>query len=311
MEVINKNHVSVGNTKWKHVRLVYFSGTGGTERVSYQLAQCLKNRGLEVERVQLDIQGIETEKRRTVNPEKSPDLLVLSFAVHAFDSPEPVYEWIYGLPEGKGLPVVVISVSGGGEVWPNTACRVGCIRALERKGYDVFYERMLVMPSNWIAAAGDDLAMHLLRVLPRKAEHTASEIASGVHRRTRPQITSRLMTALFKIEKSGAKFFGRDLTVEQTCTGCGWCARSCPRGNIKMEKQRPVFDWRCIACLRCVYGCPAAALHPRRLQFIPVKGGYDLKALETRMNSIVLKPVEELATGAFSGLRDYLLKEEA
>ena len=127
-------------------RIVYFSGTGSTARVPSQFEKAFIHYGVEVQTVALDRQI--TEDHILSASEQAVDLLILIFAVHAFDAPEPVYDWISKIPDGNGQEVAMISVSGGGEVWPNTACRAGCINLFEQKGYNVFYERMLVMPSN-------------------------------------------------------------------------------------------------------------------------------------------------------------------
>ena len=289
------------------VKLVYFSGTGGTARVALSIAQRLKDRGIAVTTQPLE--GCR-EVHSSSDEYGNNDLLILVYAVHALDAPEPVYEWIKTVQSGNGIPAAVISVSGGGEVWPNTACRVSCIHALERKGFHVFYERMIIMPSNVLIATREHLAVRLLQILPAKLEKTVADILAGVTRRSTPSITARGMAFLFKLEKPYAKFFAKTLSIRETCTGCGWCARNCPRRNIAMIQNRPTFGWRCIICLRCLYGCPQKAIFTKLLSFIVLKEGYNLNKLEERKADIKLEPIEELAPGfLFAGLRDYLLSD--
>lgn len=119
------------------------------------------------------------------------DMLVVLYAVHASNAPEPVYEWIKSIPKVNKTTTAVISVSGGGEIPPNTACRVGCIRLLEKKGYDVVYEKMIVMPSNWIVPTMDALAVRLLEVLPAKVGNAVHDLLSGVRHRTKPMLIDR------------------------------------------------------------------------------------------------------------------------
>lgn len=289
----------------KHIEIVYFSGTGGTARAVDFMEQSLSTRGCEVHRNLLEKRS-NSEVESSTQYDGFYDILIVIYPVHAFDAPEPVYEWIDKLPQTNGLPAAVISVSGGGEVWSNTASRAGCIKALERKGYKVFYERMLIMPSNIVISTNDHLAMHLLQCLPIKVENCISEIMSGTHRRERPQISARIVSTICKPEKPGVRMFGRNLAVTDACTGCGWCEKNCPRKNIRMDKGRPTFGWQCVACLRCVYGCPSEAVYSRIFRFFIVKKGYDLNKLEERMAGIELKPVEELAKGVFAGLFNYL-----
>ncbi|MHB1392972.1 MAG: EFR1 family ferrodoxin [Clostridia bacterium] len=295
--------------KEKYIEIVYFSGTGGTARVVDYMEQSLINRKCGVHRNSLD-KSKSTEVLSADLHDKPSDILIVIYPVHAFDAPEPVYDWINKLPQGNGLPAAVVSVSGGGEVWPNTASRVGCIKALERKGYKVFYERMLVMPSNIFIDTNDHLAMHLLKCLPVKAEHCISEVLSGTSHRKKAPTSARIVSAIFKLEKSGAKWFGKKLSATDACNACGWCERSCPRKNIQMVDGRPNFGGQCIACLRCFYGCPKSAIQPSAFRFFAVKKGYDLDKLEERMTGIELEPVEKLAKGVFASLLNYLQHEE-
>lgn len=293
----------------KKAQIVYFSGTGGTARVSSQFEKSLISHGIEVQKVALDMQV--AEYYTLSNSEQSVDLLILIFAVHALDAPEPVYDWIHSIPDGKGQSIAVISVSGGGEIWPNTACRVGSIKLFEKKGYNVFYERMIVMPSNILIATKEQLAIRLLQVLPSKVENCVAEILSGFRRRKRPPITSRIMSAIFKCEKKGVKKFPKYLRVDETCIGCGWCTKNCPRKNIELMNSRPSFGGQCVACLRCIYGCPSKSIHTRRFAFITIKEGYNLDALEKRMRDIALEPLEKVETGIlFIGVRNYLLDKD-
>ena len=101
------------------------------------------------------------------------------FPVYAADAPGTVTRWLATLPKRIHGTAVVVSVSGGGEVSPNTACRVRSIRRLTHKGYAVTGEYMLCMPSNFIMPTPDDLAIKLLRVLPEKCARIAAEIAAG------------------------------------------------------------------------------------------------------------------------------------
>jgi MinD superfamily P-loop ATPase len=47
---------------------------------------------------------------------------------------------------------------------------------------------------------------------------------------------------------------------KRLCTGCGFCARSCPAGAIAMTDGRPQFSARCEHCSGCVNRCPQKAL---------------------------------------------------
>lgn len=250
------------------VLVVYFSGTGGTACAADAFKSALVSRGVDA----------TTQEIRRDNSflNGAEDLLVLFFPVHAANAPEPVYHWLEQMLDVEGIPAAVISVSGGGEVFPNTASRLSSIRRLEKKGYDVTYETMLVMPSNMNVATPDSLAVQLLRILPQKVQGIANDLLAGVSRRTKPNLLNRFTSVFLELEKKSCSLFGKALAADSSCTGCGWCARQCPCGNIKMKDGEPVFGSECVMCFRCVYGCPAHAIKAKRLGFLLNKQGFDL-----------------------------------
>ena len=209
--------------------------------------------------------------------EDSLGILIVVYPVYAFDAPNLVYDWINKVSNGTSLPCAVISVSGGGETWPNLSCRAGIIKLLSEKGFNVFYERMFVMPSNVFFQTKDQLAIQIINILPKKVEHCVNEIVLGVKRRKEYSNSKER-----KQSKKNMQDFGKILDTNNHCTSCGWCADNCPTKNIEIIDSKPEFKDRCLICLRCVYGCPANALYPKKFKFLLVKGGYSLAKVEKK-----------------------------
>lgn len=291
----------------KRILIVYFSGTGGTRLAAESFEAALKERGCQVLLHSLDSREFRQNRNRYAEITEQMDQILLVYAVHAMDAPEPVYRWITAMPEGKGLKTAVVSVSGGGEVFPNTSCRVAVIKALERKGYTVPYETMVVMPSNWITKGSDHVVMHVLNKLPEATARISDELLAGKGRRSRFRLSTRLLMPLSKVEKKQTAVFGKNLEVEESCSGCGWCMEKCPMENIRLESGRPEFGDQCVICLRCIYGCPAKAIKAAKWSFVVVKSGFDLEAVRRRMEGVTLEPVDRCCKGPlWAGVRNYL-----
>lgn len=284
----------------KRISIVYYSGTGSTEKVAKCFESAFKQAGYDVKIGRL-FQNREFEYY------KDAPLLIL-YAVHAFNAPEPVYKWIDGIVGVTDITAAVISVSGGGEVSPNTACRINTIKKLEKKGYGVTYEKMIVMPSNWIVATKRPLAKMLLDVLPDRVNTMVDEIDKGIIKRSKPFFIDRFLSCIGEFEKNQAKSFGNKIKVSQSCTGCGWCVKNCPANNISLKLKKPEFKNNCNLCLSCIYGCPEKALEPHIFKFLVIKEGYSIKHLENMEQIKEDIDVEALTKGyLWSGLRKYLL----
>jgi ferredoxin/flavodoxin len=279
------------------IRIAYFSGTGGTARAAKALASGFAARGAETE--------VRELRRGADVPNGSEEMLALLFPVHAANAPTPVHEWLDALAAVQNIPAVVISVSGGGEVFPNLGCRAKVIKKLERKGYRVIYEQTIVMPSNFMEAMPEGWAAELLRALPCKASSIAEEVLAGMERRVKARLIDRLISALLTIGQVGAPRFGRGLRATEACTGCGWCARQCPGANIRMKDGRPEFLKQCALCTRCVYGCPANAIRATLLKSSVLKDGFDLTRYEASP-----APHEEKKGALWEGVRRYLKDDE-
>ena len=292
------------------VQVVFFSGTGGTKRVAESFEKELLKRNLEVEVKNLgdpyqNNAPSESEQNK-IDPTKT-DLYILVFPVYAFDAPRLIYHWIESLGEQEeGKRIAVISVSGGGEVWPNTGCRNNCCKKLEEKGLKVIYDNMMCMPANMLAEINDHLVMHLINVIPQKVNKALDDILGNNIKRTRFR-KSALRKYLTNLENKNANKFTESLSITDECKGCGWCVKNCPMGNIIMSQQtqKPQFLNQCTICLRCIYGCPFHAIQSK--SSVIFKKGFNLDAVEKRMEGVELDPVEKSCKGLmFMGVKDYL-----
>lgn len=284
----------------KSIHIVYFTGTGGTALVAENMSNNFKNYGVDMS---------ITELKKTEYVQCHSDFLIILYPVYDFGAPKPITEWIARTPAVNGIPAAVISVSGGGDISPNTACRTAVIKKLEKKGYNVLYENMIIMPSNVIVTYDDSISAMLLRKMPDKTKEIVSDILSGKRIRKNPLLLDRFLTKLGSIGRNYGKPFAKGLKVTNDCIGCSWCEKHCPRGNISMCDGKPVFGKDCVICLRCIYGCPKKAITVSgSCKILILKDGYNLKALEKRTSKLSeLSSVSQIPKGyIYKGIKNYL-----
>lgn len=274
--------------------IIYFSGTGGTKLAAEKL-----NSEFEIKGLNSKVYNIADED---FNAEKVfGDMIIVMYPVHAFGAPIPVYDALLKLPSGNNKPVAVISISAGGEVTSNAGCRVKAIRILNNRNYNVIFEDMIMMPSNWsslgsmeinnlIVNALDDKVKIIGKVLSNYKDNNASALTVKV------PLASRVMAAIGTFSrKVGFPMMGRCFKADSGCDGCSICAAGCPQGNIKMLDDRPKFGHRCIVCMKCIYACPKNSISAGMFDSIRVKEGYDINKLvalarESKNNNDIVPP---------------------
>jgi ferredoxin len=101
------------------------------------------------------------------------------------------------------------------------------------------------------------------------AETELTMVAEAIKEKTRgnlvcdetPLLVSELMHAAYALARTTRHF-----AVNDTCVGCGKCARNCPDHAIVMEGGNPVWvKDTCDLCLGCLHRCPVAAISFTRL----------------------------------------------
>lgn len=288
------------------ITIVYFSGTGGTRQCAKELAELLATQNNSVQTLEL---------RGRANLIMPPtDKLIIMYPVYFANAPLPVQEFAYKLEPVNGTYAAVVSVSAGGEVTPNLACRMRINAILASKGYNVVYENMLVMPANCLKKPHESVAAALLKVLPYKLQNIATDIVNGKVRRPELDLVSHVSTQFGRIPQKFSGLFALFFKCTDTCTACGLCARSCPRDNIYLDKDRARWEGYCAACMNCFYVCPQRAIKMRLIeQKFAIEGGYNIDKLTQAAAAISLSDISDIAKlhtqRSERGIRKYLLED--
>lgn len=244
--------------------IVYFSPTGNTKFLAQHLSEHLSVK---------HIYALEDTDPKTL--ETTPHLVLL-FAIHAFNAPKPVLQFVKSFATQQFSTISLIAV-GCSEAWINHGATYEIKQILHRKHCQILVDKVIAMPSNMLIAYSDAQSQSLIVAAKQTIQNVVKDIMNNHATYKKIPLRARVISKIGKLETIGARFFGLELFATKKCNQCGICVRSCPQKNIKLQNDKIRFEFKCIMCLRCIYTCPQAAITPRFSKFIPIKGGYSLK----------------------------------
>jgi ferredoxin len=253
--------------------IYYFSGTGNTQAVVELLKKALEDKNDICELIK--IEDITRGNRSFASHEDAR--IGLAYPIHAGDAPQIIYDFVSLMPMGNMDNIYILN-SAADFIHPNDAAGKRIMKRLNKKGYHVYYERTIVMGSNFAMAYNERFVKQLYDIAKVKTAHMANDLLTGVERIRPAGIILKTFAALGHwFEDFGAHRFGKALKATDACTNCGKCYRDCPVCNISEDHGRIRFSNKCIWCMRCVYACPENAIKARLMGFTVIKRGYRLK----------------------------------
>ena len=278
------------------VILYVFSGTGNTLKVASLYKQYL---GAEVK-----VYRVAKNSPPPPSPEEY-DLIGVGYPIHAFSAPEPILKFAKTLPEIQGKRAFVFKSSGEG-LHLNDGSSQKLIKILEKKGYDILFERHFVMPYNMIYRHSDEMAKQMWIYTKAMVKLSATEIESGVRRKVKQNIFKRAFSAVFRvIEQPFAHIHGPLFKVnKRRCIGCEKCIKICPQANIKVKDGKIKFGSACVLCMGCSFNCPVDAVKVGFFKYWKVNGSYRLNEL-VKDESLYFPLVPDRAKGIYKLYKKY------
>ena len=238
----------------ERICLLYFSPTGGTEKIGRAVAEALgRELDLPVEAIPFTTPK-DREGERRFGPR---DLLVMASPVYAGRLPNKLMPEYKAKIFGEGTIAVPVCVFGNRS--PDEALRE-LVLLLEGNGFQVAAGAAFPGRHAFSDRVGtgrpDEADLAQIRDFAARAAQKLSGEALPPLEMDRGEI-GPYYTPL-KEDGSPAKFLkARPLTDGDKCLHCGLCARSCPVGSIDGETMEAAG--LCIKCQACVRRCPVHA----------------------------------------------------
>ena len=118
---------------------------------------------------------VSIEKDCEVRNPNEFDRIVIGYPVHAFNAPQPVFDFIKRLPECCGERLVYLIKTSGEPLKLNDGSCAHVYDLLKKKGYKVAGEYHYVMPYNMIFRHSDGMAARMWQAAARRIPFEAKE----------------------------------------------------------------------------------------------------------------------------------------
>lgn len=240
--------------------LIVFSQTGNTRKVADAMAAAFRDEGDDPRVLALrDADGLDLA---------SLDLLGVGAPCFSSRAPQPVLEWIVGLPSLAGKKAFVFATSGGGpgrvlyelasalrqkgaEVVGGTLIRGECFHP-----FPALNGRFPGRPDERDLAQVAEFARALCRHL---RDGRPGPLPSSRPDALRPGRGFYDLVAATVTDADLRRALPPPAVNPNECTQCGLCANECPTGSITLDPFPAIGGDRCLRCYRCVTACPEHA----------------------------------------------------
>ncbi len=264
-----------------NIGLIYFSGTGSTYIVSKYLKTNLEKLSNTVEMAK--VEDIINGKKNL--DFKRFDMLGFVLPIYNLGVPAHVFDLVDMLPRNEERVFIIKTGSSYSNL--NKSSSEKLIKALKKKWYTVFYDRLVVMSSNFLLDIEDELTKKLYEVtVYGKIPQIAKDISRGKRRLYKRNAFRDFFTHIVyrMYDPFGRRFYGRSLYATSACIHCKKCEKNCPTGNIDFEIGKFRSRENCLMCMKCVYDCPVNAIHSKGLDFVAFRSGYDYFSIINNRN---------------------------
>jgi len=262
---------------YKRVKIYFLSGTGNSYRVAVWLHEACIKRGIISEIIPINLANPKEEIDATAE-----NLIVLAYPTHGFIPPWSAVKFIFKMPIKRRAHFFCMPTRGclrfGPVVIPGIAAVASMLPTviLPFKGYNSRGSLSFDMPANMISIHSrlSDKNINLIKAsAKRKADRYFPKLLSGKSiwftlNNLWEYFWGVLLLIYFPFFIPaylliGRFFMGQMMFANNSCIGCGLCAKSCPNCAIVMrgkKNPRPYWKHNCEDCLRCMNYCQQNAV---------------------------------------------------
>lgn len=263
--------------------IFYFSGTGNTEYIAELIKDKFTNFNTDLFRIEdilNNIKQVDVSNYRTIG---------IGFPSYGFNAPKIVVDFIRQLDSVRGNKCFLF-LTCAGPCYLNDVAFFGVKHMLNRKGYEIIYEKTFCMPANILLKYDLNIIKRIYDAAVNRVMIMTSDISNNIikirHDRFLPYLFRWL---LILIERPSIKSVPLDFYIGKGCNQCMKCVRMCPRQNIYLRTNKIKHGLNCEACYRCVYICPQKAIKGRLYSLAIHKEGYNIKEKIGKCKTVEIK----------------------
>lgn len=229
--------------------IIFFSATGNCRYVASEIAKATEDYIVSI----LDIDG-EICLRQGEN-------LGIVTPTYYWGLPSIVNEFFEGIRIVGAKDSYVYYIATYGTTSGQTGTFVQ--RHLRKQGMRLNARYSVKMPDSWTPTYDlsnprkvAEINQKELPQIQKIAAHIQNRDCGDYMRAKVPMAAVRIFNPLYEGVRNTSHFH-----VEDSCIGCGICAKNCPVQAIKIQEKKPVWmKKQCTMCLGCLHRCPKFAI---------------------------------------------------